>query len=100
MRARDGDPVRSRRRTRAKGSTGKMATRERDYLVSFVVARDGNQYSALCYEYNVATCARTVEEAIDDLMAATVGYIETFLEQGKEPEPRPASRELLLEFLN
>ncbi len=77
-----------------------MTTPSRDYFVTLLVARDGDQYSALCCEYNVATCAGTVEEAIDDLMAATASYIETFLEQGREPEPRPASRELLLEFLS
>jgi predicted RNase H-like HicB family nuclease len=68
--------------------------------VNFLVVRDGNQYAALCYEYNVATCARTVQEAIEGLMEATAGYLEIFLEQDKEPEPRPARRELLLEFLD
>ena len=70
------------------------------YCVSFLVAKDGNQYAALCYEYNVATCAKTVQEAIEELMDATVAYLEIFLEQGKEPEPRPADWELLLEFLD
>lgn len=84
----------------AKGAEERrMARRARDFYVHFLIARDGGQYSALCYEYNVATCAKTVEGAVKDLMAATVAYLESFIERGEEPESRPASRGLLLEFL-
>jgi hypothetical protein len=65
-----------------------------------LIARDGSQYSALCYEYNVAACGRTVREALVELLGATISYLEGFLERGEAPEARPASRELLLEFLD
>jgi predicted RNase H-like HicB family nuclease len=90
-------PIVSRHAGPAEGRTA--AHRHVDYHVNFLVAKDGNQYAALCYEYNVATCAKTVQAAIEDLAEATVAYLEIFLEHGKEPEPRPADRELLLEFL-
>jgi len=77
-----------------------MAGRRRDFVVHFLIAKDGNQYSALCYEYNVATSAKTVQGAFRDLMSATIAYLESFLERGEEPEPRQASRGLLLEFLD
>jgi len=70
-----------------------------EFVVNCLIAKDGDQYAALCYEYNVATCAPTPEEALDDLMRATVDYLETFLGKGAKPQTRPASQELLFEFL-
>jgi predicted RNase H-like HicB family nuclease len=77
-----------------------MAHKTLEYTVHFLVAKDGSQYSALCYEYNVATCANTPEEALQGLMEATIAYLEAFLEKRQEPKDRPASDELLLEFLD
>ena len=77
-----------------------MARKRLEFTVHVLVARDGRQYSALCYEYNIATCAKTAKEAVLDLMAATMTYLEAFLDRGRQPKLRPASRELLLQFLD
>lgn len=66
----------------------------------FIIVKDGSQYSALCYEYNIATCAKTSKEAFENLLDATIVYLESFLEEGRMPPQRPASRELLLEFFD
>jgi len=76
-----------------------MARTRAEFTVHFIIAKDGGEYSALCYEYNVATCGATAKEAFLALMDATVSYLEFFLDKGEEPPPRPASAELLLEFL-
>jgi len=76
-----------------------MAGKRLEFRVHALIARDGSQYSALCLEYNVATCARTPEKALTALMDATINYLEAFLDTGQAPPQRPASEELLLEFL-
>ncbi len=75
--------------------------RDRRYNVHILVARDEDQYSALCYEYTTVGCGPTVREAVEDCVYATIDYMEYFIGEGREREAgRRASSQLILEFLD
>jgi len=45
-----------------------------------IIEKEGNQYSAVCLEMEVATCGDTLKEA--NLKEAMAGFVEIGLEQG------------------
>jgi hypothetical protein len=72
---------------------------ERRYNLHFLVARDGDEYSALCYEFTTAGCGPDAEAALRDAISATVEYLEHLIQAGRASEaPRPAPAELVLEY--
>jgi predicted RNase H-like HicB family nuclease len=46
------------------------------------VEQDGDQYSAVCSELEVASCGDTVEEALDNLSEALEVYLNALEEVG------------------
>lgn len=65
-----------------------------------LLRREGDQYSSLCLELDVASCGRTREEALEGLKAAVETYIEYMIEQGREDEIyRPVPPDAIREFL-
>jgi predicted RNase H-like HicB family nuclease len=65
-----------------------------------IVKKEGNQYSALCLELDVASCGSTPSQALDGLRDAIQTYVKYMLEQGREKDLlRPVPVEALREFL-
>ena len=74
---------------------------ERRYNVHFLVAPDGDQYSALCYEFTTVGCGPDVQSALTDAIHATIEYLEYLIQAGRGHEVRrPAPPELVLEYLD
>jgi hypothetical protein len=68
--------------------------------VHFLVIPDDGGYSALGYEYNVAACGDTREEAVKNLAGGVNDYLRYLADQGQlDQATRPASAELLAGFL-
>jgi len=65
-----------------------------------VIEKEGELYSAVCLELNVASQGKTVDEAKKNLQEAVELYLEDVLEAGDEKEfiPRPAPEEEWLKF--
>jgi len=69
--------------------------------VHFLIARDEDQYSALCYEFSTAGCGPDAASALEEAIIATVEYLQHLIQEGREHEaPRQAPTELVLEFLD
>ena len=51
-------------------------------ILTGVAEKDGNQFTALCPELDVASCGDTAEEALDMLDDALQVYIEALIEVG------------------
>ena len=69
-------------------------------LLHGLIEKEGDRYTALCLELNVATFGDTVEEAEANLREAVELYLEDVREAGDEIEflPRPAPQEEWLKF--
>ncbi|MBM3239881.1 hypothetical protein FJZ31_26655 [Candidatus Poribacteria bacterium] len=65
-----------------------------------LIEKDGEFYSALCLELDVASQGKTVEEAKINLQEAIELYLEEVYESGLEEEfiPRPAPMEYWLRY--
>ena len=64
------------------------------------VKREGNQFTSLCVELDVASCGSTKEEAIAGLKRAIETYIEYMIsENRKDKIYRPVPMKDLKEFL-
>jgi len=65
-----------------------------------LIKKEGDQYSSLCLELDVASCGKTREEAFEGLKAAVETYINYLIEEGREVEiHRPVPQEAIREFL-
>ena len=65
-----------------------------------IVKKEGDQYSSLCLELDVASCGKTRKQAIESLKDAMETYIQYMIEENREEEIfRPISIEELHEFL-
>lgn len=65
-----------------------------------LIKKEGNQYSSLCLELDVASCGRTREEAFEGLKASVETYVTYLIEMGREDEIfRPVPQEAIREFL-
>ena len=66
----------------------------------YLIERDGNLYSAVCLELNVASQGTTVNEAKRNLQEAVELYLEDVYEAGDEEAfvPRPAPQEEWIKF--
>ena len=74
---------------------------DRKYNVHFLVARDEDQYAALCYEFTTAGQGPDVFSALRDAIDATLEYLEYMIDTGKSGEvARPAPPELFLDYLD
>ncbi|KPL02245.1 MAG: hypothetical protein AMJ73_08965 [candidate division Zixibacteria bacterium SM1_73] len=65
-----------------------------------LIEKEGDLYSAVCLELNVASQGKTIEEARKNLREAVELYLEDVLEAEDEQEfiPRPASMEEWMKF--
>jgi predicted RNase H-like HicB family nuclease len=65
-----------------------------------LIEKEGDLYSAVCLELNVASQGKTIEEAKKNLQEAVELYLEDVLEAGDEQEfiPRPASMKERIKF--
>lgn len=78
-----------------------VMARDHRYTVHFLVAKDGDQYSALCYEFTTGGCGPDERSALDDAISATVTYLEYLIDEGREADAyRPASAKLIATFLD
>jgi predicted RNase H-like HicB family nuclease len=65
-----------------------------------LIRREGDQYSSLCLELDVASCGRTREEAFRGLKSAVEAYVMYLVEAGRDEEIfRPVPPEAIREFL-
>ncbi len=65
-----------------------------------IVKKEGDQYSALCLELDVAGSGSTPDRAIANLQGVIETYVQYMLEEGREQEiPRPVPIDALREFL-
>ena len=59
-----------------------------EFVFTGIIYKEGDQYSALCAELDVASEGNTVEEASNNLVEAVTLYLETAIE-GNLPYLRP-----------
>ncbi|MBI1742364.1 hypothetical protein HYR54_04770 [Candidatus Acetothermia bacterium] len=65
-----------------------------------LIKKEGNQYSSLCLELDVASCGKTREEAFAGLKAAIETYANYLVEEDREEELyRPVPQQAIREFL-
>jgi predicted RNase H-like HicB family nuclease len=65
-----------------------------------LIKKEGDQYSSLCLELDLASCGKTKEEALEGLEAAVETYVSYLVEEGREKEiHRPVPQEAIREFL-
>ncbi|MBI4786366.1 MAG: hypothetical protein HY782_04900 [Chloroflexi bacterium] len=75
--------------------------RKRALILTGIIKREGNQYTALCLELDVSSFGGTLEKAITALRDAVETYVQYMLEEGREdatmrPVPISALREFLM----
>ena len=74
--------------------------KRRSLTLTGIVKKEGNQYSALCLELDVASCGSTPSKALEELRDAIQTYVQYMLEEGREKEMlRPVPVNALREFL-
>lgn len=77
-----------------------MGMNKRILHLTCLLRREGNQYSSLCLELDVASCGRTREEAFQALKDAVEAYVHHLVAEGREQEIfRPVPPEAIREFL-
>ena len=65
-----------------------------------LIKKEGDQYSSLCLELDVASCGKTREEAFTGLKAVIETYVNYLVEEGREEEIyRPVPQQAIREFL-
>jgi predicted RNase H-like HicB family nuclease len=75
-------------------------TKEVDLLLTFVIKQEAGGHTALCLEFDIASCGPTEEQAVDSLKRLIELYVADCLEEGRVSIPkRPVSSEALREFL-
>jgi len=68
--------------------------------VTCFIKKEGNQYTSLCVDLDVASCGRTRKDALDGLKRAIETYIEYMVSEGREKEMyRPVPMNELKTFL-
>jgi predicted RNase H-like HicB family nuclease len=68
--------------------------------LTFVVKQEGDDYAALCLEYDIASCGKTQDEALESLLGLVKLYVEDCIEDGEFPIPgRPVPSSALQEFI-
>ena len=78
----------------------KRARKKTLLKLTCLIKKDGDQYSSLCLELDVASCGKTREEALAGLKAAIETYIQYLVEETRVDEiPRPVPQEAMREFL-
>jgi len=74
--------------------------REKMLKLTCLIKKEGEQYSSLCLELDVASCGKTREEAFEGLKAAVETYVSYLVQEGREDEIyRPVPQEAVREFL-
>lgn len=71
-----------------------MKNGHHNLLLHALIERDGDRFSALCLELDVASEGATLEEAAANLREAVGGYLKTVFDSGLEDKlfPRLAPR--------
>lgn len=68
--------------------------------VTCFVKKEGNQYTSLCVELDVASCGRTKADALDGLKRAIETYIDYMVSEGRQEDIyRPVPMNELKTFL-
>ena len=72
----------------------------RELELHVLIEKEGDLYSALCLELNIASQGRTIEEAKKNIREAIELYLEDVYEAGDEEEfiPRPAPVEEWIKY--
>lgn len=65
-----------------------------------LIEKEGNIYSSLCLELNVASQGKSISEAVKNIKEAVDLYIEDVVESGDEKDfiPRPAPPEEWIKY--
>jgi predicted RNase H-like HicB family nuclease len=71
-------------------------------LLHNLIEKEGDLYSAICLELNVASQGETIEDAKNNLQEAVELYLEDVIEAGDEQDfiPRPAPMEEWVKFFD
>ncbi|MBI3812972.1 MAG: hypothetical protein HY279_00695 [Nitrospinae bacterium] len=65
-----------------------------------LVKKEGNQYTSLCVELDIASCGKTKEEAVEGLKNGIETYLEYMISEGRKDEIyRPVPMKELKDFL-
>ncbi len=65
-----------------------------------LVKKEGNQYTSLCIELDIASCGHTKKEAVQGLKNAVEAYLEYMISENRENEIyRPVPMNALKDFL-
>jgi len=69
-------------------------------LLHNLIEKEGDLYSAICLELNVASQGETIEEAKNNLQEAVELYLEDVIESGDKQDfiPRPAPMQEWIRF--
>ncbi|HVJ47916.1 hypothetical protein [Desulfitobacterium sp.] len=74
---------------------------ERNELVlRAVVEKEGNGFSSICLDIDVASCGSTIEEALENLKEAVTLYLQYASENGKFETmvPRPVPKNIMKHY--
>jgi len=73
---------------------------KRALRLTCLIKKEGDQYSSLCLELDVASCGRTRAEAFEGLKRTIETYVHYLVAQGRGDEiDRPVPQEAMREFL-
>ncbi len=66
-----------------------------------LIKQENSEFTALCLEYDIASCGRSADEAFQSLIGLVGMYVEDCVRQGEFPIPtRKVSCEVMEEFVS
>jgi len=69
--------------------------------VTVLIREEAGEFTALCLDYDIASCGPSADEAVDSLMGLLSMYVDDCLSQGEFPIPtRKVSCEAMEEFVS
>ena len=81
-------------------SSGKQKTETPELRLSILLKQDGQEFTALCVDLDIASFGKSPQEAVESLKDLLALYLADCVQDGEEPIPlRPVPPEVLREFV-
>lgn len=73
---------------------------DHELVLRAVIEKEGNVYSSICLDLDVASCGSTTEEAIENLKEAISVYLKYAIETGEFETmvPRPVPKNIMKQY--
>jgi len=83
------------------GQTAERVPKSFTLKFTVLIKQEADEFTALCLDYDIASCGPSADEAFDSLIGLVNMYVEDCLGQGEFPIPtRKVSCEAMEEFLS